>query len=88
MCDFVTTFKLKPNNCSYILQNNDTKQDKVGDSESWPHLKLEFLKPNKIRDAKRRAQDDPDYDPRTLYIPEDFKRNLTPVSYVTLFICL
>ncbi|KAJ9582060.1 hypothetical protein L9F63_003643, partial [Diploptera punctata] len=58
--------------------SSDTKQNNAGDSESWPHLKLEFLKPNKIRDAKRRTPEDPDYDPRTLYIPEDFKKNLTP----------
>ncbi|XP_075226760.1 DNA mismatch repair protein Msh6 [Lycorma delicatula] len=47
-------------------------------TDSWPHLKFDFLKPDKIRDIKNRKQNDPDYDPRTLRIPEDFKKNLTP----------
>ncbi|XP_069702294.1 DNA mismatch repair protein Msh6 isoform X2 [Periplaneta americana] len=59
-------------------ENTETKQSEVGSTESWPHLKLDFLKPNKIRDAKRRTPSDPDYDPKTVYIPEDFKRTLTP----------
>jgi DNA mismatch repair protein MSH6 len=62
------------------LQNTEAKQAEPGSSESWPHLKLDFLKPNKIRDAKRRIPADPDYDPKTLFVPEEFKRNLTPVS--------
>ncbi|XP_065225587.1 DNA mismatch repair protein Msh6 [Planococcus citri] len=49
----------------------------LGD-ENWPHLKLEFLKPEKIRDAKRRPKDDPNYDPKTLLVPEDYKNKLTP----------
>jgi DNA mismatch repair protein MSH6 len=65
---------------SYFLQNTDAKQVEGGSSESWPHLKLDFLKPNKIRDAKRRTLADPDYDRKTLFVPEEFKRNLTPVS--------
>ena len=42
------------------------------------HLSCDFLKPEKIRDANRKRPDDAEYDPRSLYIPEDFKRNLTP----------
>ncbi|XP_066999808.2 DNA mismatch repair protein Msh6 [Anabrus simplex] len=49
-----------------------------GGHESWTHLKLDFLNPVKIRDAMRRTPDHPDYDPKTLYVPEDFKKNLTP----------
>jgi hypothetical protein len=64
----------------HLLQNTEAKQSEAGSAESWPHLKLEFLKPNKIRDAKRRTPADPDYDPKTLHVPEEFKRNLTPVS--------
>jgi DNA mismatch repair protein MSH6 len=63
-----------------LLQNAEAKQAEAGSTESWPHLKLDFLKPNKIRDAKRRTPSDPDYDPKTLFVPEEFKRNLTPVS--------
>ncbi|PNF27299.1 DNA mismatch repair protein Msh6 [Cryptotermes secundus] len=59
-------------------ENTEAKQTEAGSTEAWPHLKLDFLKPNKIRDAKRRTPADPDYDPKTLYVPEEFKRNLTP----------
>lgn len=44
-------------------------------------MKYEFLKPEKIRDANKKKIDDPDYNPHTLFVPEDFKKNLTPVSY-------
>ena len=33
-----------------------------------------------IRDAKGKRKDDPDYDPKTLYIPDGFKSNQTPVG--------
>ncbi|XP_021924020.1 DNA mismatch repair protein Msh6 isoform X2 [Zootermopsis nevadensis] len=59
-------------------ENTEAKQAETVSSEPWPHLKLDFLKPNKIRDAKRRTPADPDYDPKTLFVPEEFKRNLTP----------
>lgn len=49
---------------------------------SWTHNKLEWLKPDKIRDAMKRRPDHPDYDPRTLYVPPDFYNNQTPVSYL------
>ncbi|KRT86172.1 hypothetical protein AMK59_2376 [Oryctes borbonicus] len=44
----------------------------------WLHDKLDFLKPNNIRDAQRRKMDRPDYDPRTLYVPENYLNTLTP----------
>ncbi|XP_069105499.1 DNA mismatch repair protein Msh6-like [Argopecten irradians] len=45
---------------------------------NFPHLKLDFLQPHKIKDAKMRDRTDPDYDPKTLYIPESFKKTTTP----------
>jgi hypothetical protein len=63
-----------------LLQNTATKPFENGSTEAWPHLRLDFLKPGKIRDAQRRSPDDPDYNPKTLYVPEEFKKNLTPVS--------
>jgi len=49
-------------------------------TESWPHLKLPFLQPDKLQDASRRRPDDPKYNPRTLYVPKDFLDKQTPVS--------
>lgn len=45
----------------------------------WPHNKLEFLKPDKIKDKKGRRPDDPDYDPGTLLVPDSFLNSLSPV---------
>jgi DNA mismatch repair protein MSH6 len=47
-------------------------------------MKYEFLKPEKIRDANKKKKDDPEYNPHTLFVPEDFKKNLTPVGYLIL----
>ena len=44
----------------------------------FTHLSCDFLKADKICDRNRKRPDHPDYDPRTLYVPEEFKRNLTP----------
>ncbi|XP_029449239.1 DNA mismatch repair protein Msh6 isoform X2 [Rhinatrema bivittatum] len=44
----------------------------------WDHERLEWLQDGKRRDAKRRRQDDFDYDPSTLYVAEDFLNKCTP----------
>ncbi|XP_059225843.1 probable DNA mismatch repair protein Msh6 [Stomoxys calcitrans] len=44
----------------------------------WPHQKLEFLKPDKIKDKQGRRPDHPEYDPSTLYVPEKFLDSLSP----------
>ncbi|KAJ8951955.1 hypothetical protein NQ318_013625 [Aromia moschata] len=54
-------------------------RDVVRDIHSnWPHNDLEFLKPDRIRDANKRKPDDPEYNPHTLYVPEQFLKGLTP----------
>jgi DNA mismatch repair protein MSH6 len=52
--------------------------DSQSEGRNFNHLSYDFLKQDKIRDAKRRRPDDPEYDPRTLYVPDHFKQNLTP----------
>ncbi|NWV62437.1 MSH6 protein, partial [Malurus elegans] len=44
----------------------------------WEHEKLEWLQEGKKKDAHRRRQSDPDYDPCTLYVPEDYLNKCTP----------
>lgn len=44
----------------------------------YMHKKLEFLKPQNIRDKKNCKLSDPNYDPGTLYVPEKFLSTLTP----------
>ncbi|CAG9816577.1 unnamed protein product [Phaedon cochleariae] len=49
-----------------------------GIHKQWAHNNYEFLKPNKILDIKKRRPDHPEYDPRTLYVPDSFLGGLTP----------
>lgn len=44
----------------------------------WPHQKLEFLQPDKIKDKAGRRPDHPDYDCSTLHVPEKFLNALSP----------
>lgn len=46
------------------------------------HHNIDFLKPDKIRDAQNRRPDDPKYDPTTVYIPKNFLDEQTPVCIV------
>ncbi|XP_049939729.1 DNA mismatch repair protein Msh6 isoform X1 [Schistocerca serialis cubense] len=62
-----------------------SKQSAVGEdkgetetADEWTHLKLEFLKPENIRDADKRKPTDPNYNAKTLFVPESFKKTLTP----------
>ncbi|KAH8870833.1 DNA mismatch repair protein Msh6 [Schistosoma japonicum] len=48
------------------------------ESVSWTHLSLSFLEPAKIKDINGRRPDHPEYDPHTLYVPEEFKNKQTP----------
>ncbi|XP_075984806.1 DNA mismatch repair protein Msh6 isoform X2 [Anticarsia gemmatalis] len=50
----------------------------VSDDGNWTHCKLDWLKPDKIRDAKKRRPDHPKYDPSTLFVPPEFYKNQTP----------
>lgn len=50
----------------------------AGGAAIWDHEKLEWLQDGKRKDRKRRRQTDEDYDPSTLYVPEDFLNRVTP----------
>lgn len=51
----------------------------------YKHNTYSFLKKDKIMDAKKRRPSDPNYDPTTLYVPEDHLNSLTPVSLIIYF---
>ncbi|XP_064540751.1 probable DNA mismatch repair protein Msh6 [Drosophila montana] len=44
----------------------------------WPHQKLDFLQPDKIKDKAGRRPDHPDYDKSTLHVPEKFLNGQSP----------
>uniref|UniRef100_A0A0K0EKX1 DNA mismatch repair protein n=2 Tax=Strongyloides stercoralis TaxID=6248 RepID=A0A0K0EKX1_STRER len=46
--------------------------------DNFVHLTFDFLKPDKIKDANGRRPDDPEYDGKTLYVPESFIQKQTP----------
>ncbi|KAK0396739.1 hypothetical protein QR680_001834 [Steinernema hermaphroditum] len=51
------------------------------DQERFPHLYDEdfrFLKPEHIKDFEGRKKSHPDYDPKTLFVPEAFMKKQTP----------
>ncbi|XP_071337062.1 DNA mismatch repair protein Msh6 isoform X2 [Trachinotus anak] len=49
-----------------------------GGATVWDHEKLEWLQDGRRKDGKRRRQSEDDYDPTTLYVPDDFLNRNTP----------
>lgn len=47
----------------------------------FKHNKLDFLKPENIKDKEGRRPSHPDYDPTTLYVPPKYLDSLTPVNW-------
>ncbi|XP_014220943.1 DNA mismatch repair protein Msh6-like [Trichogramma pretiosum] len=62
----VTTAKSKD------LPIPETVVEKSASSITWPHLTWEFLQTDHIMDKNKRRPDHPEYDPKTLYVPEEF----------------
>lgn len=44
----------------------------------WLHETIDFLKPNQIKDKNMRKPNDPEYDPRTVFVPSDFIKKQSP----------
>nr|XP_019947625.1 PREDICTED: DNA mismatch repair protein Msh6 isoform X1 [Paralichthys olivaceus] len=49
-----------------------------GGATVWDHDKLEWLQDGRRKDRQRLRQSEDDYDPTTLYVPEDFLNRNTP----------
>ncbi|NXW79941.1 MSH6 protein, partial [Hirundo rustica] len=63
---------------SFESQANAGSSGGTGGISVWEHEKLDWLQEGRRRDAHRRRQGDPDYDPCTLYVPEDYLNKCTP----------
>lgn len=48
------------------------------ESTVWKHMNLTWAKEGQRKDIKGRKETDPDYDPRTLYVPSNFLNLETP----------
>lgn len=74
--------KLKANvaeSCALLDVNENENADIIDVPVVYRHQKYDWLKPENIRDAKKRRPDHPEYDPTTLYVPESHLNDLTPV---------
>ncbi|KAG8184513.1 hypothetical protein JTE90_002359 [Oedothorax gibbosus] len=62
------------------ISNGISEENQIveNDSKEWFHDKLDWLKNENIRDRIGKSKLDPDYNPKTLYVPNDFKKSLTP----------
>ncbi|KAF7991283.1 hypothetical protein HCN44_002845 [Aphidius gifuensis] len=63
---------------NFQLQKAPAKTGPASGGDTWPHLNYDFLQPDKIRDKERRLKTNPDYDYRTVYVPDKFLDNQTP----------
>lgn len=63
------------------VNGDDSNQGGIAlesDHKVYQHEKHDFLKPENIRDINKNRPNSPDYDPRTLYVPESFLKQCTP----------
>ncbi|KAK4878256.1 hypothetical protein RN001_010762 [Aquatica leii] len=58
--------------------NQSQEKTETQSTETWLHNRLEFLKPSHIRDINKNRPDHPDYDERTLHVPDEFLNKQTP----------
>lgn len=50
-------------------------------NKKWAHEEYEFLQPSKIRDKNKNRPGHPEYDPRTLYVPPEFVKTVSPAMF-------
>lgn len=63
-----------------VINIKDQKDNDANDEPiTWLHQKLEFLKPEFIKDKNRRRPNHNEYDKTTLYVPDEYLKSLTPV---------
>ncbi|CAG4959685.1 unnamed protein product [Colias eurytheme] len=70
--------KNKKKENDYVAPKSEPQEVSPIEDGDWTHCKLDWLKPDKIRDAQKRRPDDPEYDPTTLYVPQEFMKKQTP----------
>ncbi|XP_069787137.1 DNA mismatch repair protein Msh6 [Narcine bancroftii] len=63
---------------TFECQSSTGATGNTSPASMWDHEKLEWLKLGKRRDAKRRKEDDVDYDQSSLYVPDEFLNKCTP----------
>ncbi|KAG1683397.1 DNA mismatch repair protein Msh6 [Nymphon striatum] len=75
-----TNTKAKLSLFSAASVEDKNQGDQSSDGKIWTHLTYDWLQDGKRKDKERRSQDHPDYNPRTIYIPDFAKKAMTPVG--------
>ncbi|VDL90776.1 unnamed protein product, partial [Schistocephalus solidus] len=68
-CDVETSFLDTSNRNDSFALDETIEGDFEG---NWPHLSLPFLHPDRIKDLNGHRPNHPEYDPRTLFVPDDY----------------
>ena len=50
-------------------------------NKRWAHQDYDFLQPSKIRDKNKNRPGHPEYDSRTLFVPPDFIKSVSPAMF-------
>ncbi|GIY02743.1 hypothetical protein CEXT_744401 [Caerostris extrusa] len=61
-----------------LFQKSEESKGLDADFKEYFHERLVWLRKEHIRDKNFRPSFDPNYNPRTLHVPQDFKKTLTP----------
>ncbi|KAF1770295.1 hypothetical protein GCK72_002113 [Caenorhabditis remanei] len=61
-----------------VEKGGSKKKQEEEPAERFDHESLDWLKPDKIRDGCKRPMSDPEYDPKTLWVPPEFHQKQTP----------
>ncbi|CAO1420365.1 unnamed protein product [Diamesa tonsa] len=61
----------------------DAGENEIFDEKTvvWAHEKLDFIKPENIRDINRNKPGHPNYDARTLHVPDTYLQTCTPALH-------
>ena len=67
-------------NLSILNESNTDKNIKTTHNIQYMHEKLNWLDPQQIKDKEGHKRSAPEYNPRSLYVPQAFSTKLTPAQ--------
>lgn len=89
--DKLSSFEEKLKSLSSEETATDIETADFGDSHElvdeptvWMHSKLDFIKPDKVKDINGHPLGHPQYDPTTLYVPPTYLEDQSPVSCISI----
>ena len=79
-CSFNTSQNSEMNTFSLFNESNNDTNIKSTHNIQYMHEKLNWLDPQQIKDKDGHKRSDPEYNPRSLYVPHIFSTKLTPAQ--------